>query len=140
VVKVAGLRSAGEIRVGSNPTPRIRPCSSSVERFLYTEEVGRAALPRVTSLSVSYNCRNGPVARRCKSACYWTANGPVAQLVERGAYTFVYTYSIRHAKVAGSNPAWTTRNNSQASSWLFWKVGTHTAEKPIDFLGDALMR
>jgi len=52
VVKVAGLRSAGAIRVGSIPTSR---------------------------------------------------NGLVAQLVERGAYTFVYTYS--NAKVAGSTPA-----------------------------------
>ena len=31
--------------------------------------------------------------------------GPVAQLVERGAYRFVYTYC--NAEVAGSNPAWT---------------------------------
>ena len=53
VVKVAGLRSAGEIRVGSIPTPRKRSSS--------------------------------------KSARCWTTNGPVAQLVERGAYTLVYT-------------------------------------------------
>ena len=32
-------------------------------------------------------------------------HGPVAQLVERGAYRFVYTYC--NAKVAGSTPAWT---------------------------------
>lgn len=44
--------------------------------------------------------------------------GPVAQLVERGAYTFMYTYS--NAKVAGSSPAWTK---------FFYVYGIHTVKK-----------
>ena len=44
--------------------------------------------------------------------------GPVAQLVERGAYTFMYTYS--NAKVAGSNPAWTI---------FFYVYEVHTVKK-----------
>ena len=40
--------------------------------------------------------QNGPVVPLGFRACYmtFTGKGPVAQLVERGAYTFVYTYSI----------------------------------------------
>ena len=59
MVKVAGLRSAGEIRVGSIPTPR-----NKVSRSFQTAH-----------------------------------DGLVAQLVERGAYTFVYTYGTPKSRV-----------------------------------------
>ena len=62
VVKAAGLRSAGAIRVGSIPTP----CKGL----------------RTT---------HGPVAYSLWLFAARTAYGPVAQLVERGAYTLVYT-------------------------------------------------
>jgi hypothetical protein len=59
VVKETVLRTVGEIRVGSIPTPRKR------------------------------------VSRSSQTA----HDGLVAQLVERGAYTFVYTYGTPKSRV-----------------------------------------
>ncbi len=51
VVKVAGLRSAGEIRVGSNPTP-CNPSQSVFVHFLKGKKVGPLPTPYSNSLAL----------------------------------------------------------------------------------------